>query len=48
MTESEGEARSLAAKLKDTDIIVVAGGDGTLSEVCVGVLQLAFRELRMG
>ncbi|XP_054260282.1 acylglycerol kinase, mitochondrial-like [Macrosteles quadrilineatus] len=35
MTESEGEARSLAAKLKDTDIIVVAGGDGTLSEVCV-------------
>lgn len=31
-TENDGHARMLASNMKDTDVIVVAGGDGTLSE----------------
>lgn len=36
-TESEGQARNLAAELKNTDVVVVAGGDGTLSEVNIPI-----------
>lgn len=38
-TESEGHARTLISNLGSTDAIVVAGGDGTLSEVVTGLLR---------
>lgn len=38
-TESEGHAKTLVEKLSPTDAIVVAGGDGTLSEVITGLLR---------
>lgn len=38
-TESEGHARTLMENLGNTDAIVVAGGDGTLSEVVTGLLR---------
>lgn len=39
-TGSEGQARSLVEKLNSrTDAIVVAGGDGSLSEVVTGVMR---------
>lgn len=39
-TQSENEARSLIANLNTpTDIIVVAGGDGTVSDVVTGVMR---------
>ncbi|KAG8310086.1 acylglycerol kinase, mitochondrial-like isoform X2 [Homalodisca vitripennis] len=39
LTESEGQARTLAADVKDSDMIVVAGGDGTLSETVTGLMR---------
>ena len=36
-TEYEGQAKQYMEVLDDTDAVVVAGGDGTLSEVCVCV-----------
>lgn len=38
-TESEGHAKRLMENLSNTDAIVVAGGDGTLSEVVTGLLR---------
>ncbi|XP_044253994.1 acylglycerol kinase, mitochondrial [Tribolium madens] len=38
-TESEGHARSLIGDLNGTDAVVVAGGDGTVSEVITGLLR---------
>lgn len=38
-TESEGHARKLVENLKQTDAIIVAGGDGTISEVITGLFR---------
>ncbi|KAH0811429.1 hypothetical protein GEV33_011362 [Tenebrio molitor] len=38
-TESEGHAKNLINSIENTDAIVVAGGDGTLSEVITGLLR---------
>lgn len=39
-TQSENQARNLIANLStQTDIIVVAGGDGTLSDVVTGMMR---------
>lgn len=38
-TESEGHARTLVENLKKTDAIIVAGGDGTVSEVVTGLFR---------
>jgi len=38
-TESEGHAKELINTINEADAIVVAGGDGTLSEVITGLLR---------
>ncbi|KAK4887777.1 hypothetical protein RN001_004048 [Aquatica leii] len=38
-TDSEGHAKTLMENIPDTDAIVVAGGDGTLSEVITGLMR---------
>lgn len=38
-TDSEGQARLLVKDLKDTDAIIVAGGDGTVSETITGIMR---------
>lgn len=38
-TESEGHAKKLVQELKNTDALIVAGGDGTLSEVVTGLIR---------
>ncbi|KAJ8782897.1 hypothetical protein J1605_009505 [Eschrichtius robustus] len=40
-TDYEGQAKKLLELLENTDVIVVAGGDGTLQEVITGVLRRA-------
>nr|XP_054755253.1 acylglycerol kinase, mitochondrial-like [Lytechinus pictus] len=38
-TSMEGEAKDLAASLVKTDIVIIAGGDGTVAEVITGLLR---------
>ncbi|XP_048405300.1 acylglycerol kinase, mitochondrial isoform X2 [Stegostoma tigrinum] len=38
-TDYEGQAKKLLELMEDTDMIVVAGGDGTLQEVITGLLR---------
>ncbi|XP_038636365.1 acylglycerol kinase, mitochondrial isoform X1 [Scyliorhinus canicula] len=38
-TDYEGQAKKLLELMEDTDLIVVAGGDGTLQEVITGLLR---------
>lgn len=38
-TQSEGHAKELVKKCTSSDAILVAGGDGTLSEVVTGLLR---------
>nr|XP_033719262.1 acylglycerol kinase, mitochondrial isoform X3 [Tursiops truncatus] len=40
-TDYEGQAKKLLELLENTDVIIVAGGDGTLQEVITGVLRRA-------
>lgn len=40
-TESEGHAKTIVDSVGNTDGIVVAGGDGTVSEVVTGLLRLS-------
>ena len=35
----EGQAKKLLELMESTDVIIVAGGDGTLQEVVTGVLR---------
>lgn len=47
-TESEGQARSLVEKLNSqTDAIVVAGGDGSLSDAVTGVMRRCNADIAM-
>jgi len=39
ITQRKGEATAFARELSDTDLIIVAGGDGTFNEVINGVLS---------
>uniref|UniRef100_A0A8C9IS64 Acylglycerol kinase, mitochondrial n=1 Tax=Piliocolobus tephrosceles TaxID=591936 RepID=A0A8C9IS64_9PRIM len=38
-TDYEGQAKKLLELMENTDVIIVAGGDGTLQEVVTGVLR---------
>nr|XP_025147459.1 acylglycerol kinase, mitochondrial isoform X3 [Bubalus bubalis] len=38
-TDYEGQAKKLLELMENTDVIIVAGGDGTLQEVITGVLR---------
>uniref|UniRef100_A0A8C8YUS6 Acylglycerol kinase, mitochondrial n=1 Tax=Prolemur simus TaxID=1328070 RepID=A0A8C8YUS6_PROSS len=38
-TDYEGQAKKLLELMESTDVIIVAGGDGTLQEVVTGVLR---------
>ncbi|CAO2603280.1 Acylglycerol kinase, mitochondrial [Lemmus lemmus] len=40
-TDYEGQAKKLLELMESTDVIIVAGGDGTLQEVVTGVLRRA-------
>ncbi|XP_006861315.1 PREDICTED: acylglycerol kinase, mitochondrial [Chrysochloris asiatica] len=40
-TDYEGQAKKLLELLEHTDVVIVAGGDGTLQEVITGVLRRA-------
>ncbi|XP_073755402.1 acylglycerol kinase, mitochondrial isoform X2 [Callorhinus ursinus] len=40
-TDYEGQAKKLLELMENTDVIIVAGGDGTLQEVITGVLRRA-------
>lgn len=40
-TDYEGQAKKLLELVENTDVIIVAGGDGTLQEVVTGVLRRA-------
>ena len=39
-TDYEGQAKKLLELMESTDVIIVAGGDGTLHEVVTGVLRI--------
>jgi lipid kinase YegS len=40
LTKKEGDARRFAAEAGDADLLIVAGGDGTLNEVVHGLMDL--------
>lgn len=42
-TEHEGQARDLMGLMEKTSAVVVAGGDGTLAEVCIYLQFLCTR-----
>jgi lipid kinase YegS len=41
MTKKEGDARRFAAEAGDADLLIAAGGDGTLNEVVHGLMDLS-------
>jgi lipid kinase YegS len=41
LTKKEGDARRFAAEAGDADLLIVAGGDGTLNEVVHGLMDLS-------
>ncbi|XP_077325381.1 acylglycerol kinase, mitochondrial [Lithobates pipiens] len=51
-TDYEGQAKKLLELLENTDLIIVAGGDGTLQEVITGLLrradQASFNKIPIG
>ncbi|XP_073917915.1 acylglycerol kinase, mitochondrial isoform X2 [Castor canadensis] len=51
-TDYEGQAKKLLELMESTDVIIVAGGDGTLQEVVTGVLrrtdEAAFSKIPIG
>lgn len=38
-TDYEGQAKKLVDLMEQTDMLIVAGGDGTLQEVITGLLR---------
>lgn len=38
-TDYEGQAKKLMELMEQTDMLIVAGGDGTLQEVVTGLLR---------
>lgn len=38
-TDYEGQAKKIMDVMEETDILIVAGGDGTLQEVVTGLLR---------
>lgn len=38
-TDYEGQAKKLIELMEQTDMLIVAGGDGTLQEVITGLLR---------
>lgn len=38
-TDYEGQAKKLLELMEETDMLIVAGGDGTLQEVITGLLR---------
>lgn len=38
-TDYEGQAKKLMELMEQTDMLIVAGGDGTLQEVITGLLR---------
>lgn len=38
-TDYEGQAKKLMELMEQTDILIVAGGDGTVQEVITGLLR---------
>ena len=40
-TDYEGQAKKLMELMEQTDMLIVAGGDGTLQEVITGLLRRA-------
>ena len=40
-TDYEGQAKKLIDLMEQTDMLIVAGGDGTLQEVITGMLRRA-------
>ncbi|NXE46060.1 AGK protein, partial [Casuarius casuarius] len=51
-TDYEGQAKKLLELMENTDLIIIAGGDGTVQEVlqelCAGLLRAAFSKIPIG
>ena len=41
MTREKGEARRFVAEAGEADLVIAAGGDGTLNEVVHGLMDLS-------
>uniref|UniRef100_A0A8C0BQ27 Acylglycerol kinase, mitochondrial n=1 Tax=Buteo japonicus TaxID=224669 RepID=A0A8C0BQ27_9AVES len=52
MTDYEGQAKKLLELMENTDLIIIAGGDGTVQEVlrelCPGLLRAVFSKIPIG